>query len=397
VVPQQLYAGTTGGSTGGTVRKFSPFAAVDIKLNGVGRSPESPQYIPVGSEQTSAPVSVAVTTRNGAHPVSGLAVNFDPAASFDPAVATTNSDGNATSSWTIVAGTNTASAALTQPLVFTAPVTFAVEGVQLTAVVVDVVEPAPPLPQGLQDAPYPGATFTASGGTGGGYSFAVTDGALPAGLVLSDGGVLSGTPTQSGSFTFSVTATSGPVSGTETFALTVLAPVSIIAPASLPDGVKHATYPSQTFTASGGTGTYTWTVVSGALPAGITLSASGVLSGTPTTYGNFSFTVQATSGASSATRAYSLKILFPVSITTSSPLPYAKKGHSYSKQLQATGGTGSYTWSITGGALPAGLTLSSSGLLGGKPTVTGTFTFTVAAVSGAASASKSFSLQVKSY
>jgi hypothetical protein len=187
------------------------------------------------------------------------------------------------------------------------------------------------------------------------------------------------------------------VPATAQFSVVALAPVAITGPASLADGVKGAAYPSTSFTATGGTGSYSWAVVGGALPAGLTLSAAGVLSGTPTAHGTFNVTVQVTSGVSSDTRAYTLKILAPVSITTTSPLPYAKKGYSYSKTFQATGGTGTYSWSVTGGALPAGLTLSGAGVLSGKPTEKGTFTFTVRAASGGASATKTFSLTVKHY
>ncbi len=66
----------------------------------------------------------------------------------------------------------------------------------------------------------------------------------------------------------------------------------------------------------------------------------------------------------------------PLTITSTSPLTSGTKGKTYSNQLKAVGGTAPYTWSYTG-TLPPGLTLSSSGLLSGKPTKAGTYTFTL--------------------
>ena len=217
-VPAQLYASTSGGSTGGTVRKFSPFAAVDLKLNGSGTGPSSPQYIPVGATSVTAPVSVTVTTRNGANPVDGITVGFDPAASFAPASATTNGSGTAGSTWTLVAGTNTATASVPQPLTFTAPVSFSVTAIQLLPVTITT---ASPLTSGTVGVPY-SQTLQASGGDGT-YTWSLTGGALPAGLSLSSGGVIAGTPTavETASFTVQAASVGGTVTATKTFALTI--------------------------------------------------------------------------------------------------------------------------------------------------------------------------------
>ncbi len=218
VVPQRLYAGITGGSTGGTVRKFSPFAAVDTKLNGTGSGPSSPQYIPLGSTEITAPVSVTVTTRNGATPVDGIAVGFAPGGSFAPASATTNASGVAGSTWTLVAGSNNATATAAQPLTFVTPVSFSVTAIQVTPVAITT---ASPLPAATQGAAY-SQTLAASGGDGN-YSWSLTSGALPAGLSLSSGGVISGTPTATGTATFTVQVSSvgGTTTASKSFALTV--------------------------------------------------------------------------------------------------------------------------------------------------------------------------------
>jgi hypothetical protein len=220
-VPGRLEAAVSGGSTGGTVRKFSPFAAVDIKLDASGTGPGSPQYIPVGDTETSAPVSVTVTTRNSATPVDGITVDFAPAASFAPAQATTSAAGTAGSTWTLVAGSNSGTATAPQPLTFATPVSFSVTAIQLTEPSITTTS----LPGGTVGLVYPATTLQATGGDGS-YTWSVTGGALPAGLTLSSGGVLSGTPTTAGtsSFTVQVSSVGGTLTSTKTFSLAVAYP-----------------------------------------------------------------------------------------------------------------------------------------------------------------------------
>ena len=225
VVPQQLYAGITGGSTGGTVRKFSPFAAVDTKLNGTGTGPSSPQYIPLGSTEIDVPVSVTATTRNDGTPVDGIVVNFAPASSFTPAQATTNASGTAGSTWTLVDGSNTGIATAPQPLTFVAAVSFSVTAIQVTQVAITSTSP---LPTASLGSPY-SHTLAASGGDGSSYSWSLTGGALPAGLSLSSGGVISGTPTamETANFTVQVSSAGGTTTASKSFALTVSYPTAL--------------------------------------------------------------------------------------------------------------------------------------------------------------------------
>jgi hypothetical protein len=124
-------------------------------------------------------------------------------------------------------------------------------------------------------------------------------------------------------------------------------------------------------TATGGTAPYTWKVSSGALPSGLSLSAAGVISGTPTVSGSSSFTAQVVDGGSpsqNATISLQLQISGgPLRITTTA-LPGGQEGMPYSFQLSATGGVPPYVWSIDPNSpLPGGLTLSSSGLISGTP------------------------------
>ncbi|MBF9221174.1 putative Ig domain-containing protein [Hymenobacter ruricola] len=252
------------------------------------------------------------------------------------------------------------------------------------------------LPAGTVAATY-NQTITASGGTAP-YTYAITAGALPAGLTLTSAGVLSGTPTAGGSFTFTLTATDaspgfsgGPYSGSQTYTLTIVAPTIAVSPATLPSGTRGATY-NQTITALGGTAPYTYAITGGALPAGLTLSAAGVLSGTPAASGSFTFMVTATDASTGAgpytgSRSYTLTIAAPAIALSPTTLPAGTVAVVYNQALTASGGTAPYTYAVTAGALPAGLTLSSAGVLSGTPTAGGSFVFTVTATDASTSAS----------
>ncbi len=213
------------------------------------------------------------------------------------------------------------------------------------------------------------------------YTFSVPTNALPPGLNLdSSSGTISGTPTQSGTYTFTVTVTDSgnpAQTGTETMTLTVVSPLTV-GTTSLPGGLTGNAY-SQTLAASGGFGADTWSVTSGSLPPGLTLaSSSGAISGTPTATGTHDFTVQVTDSGSpqmSATEPLSITVAAPLAITTAS-LPNALTGQSYSQTLVASGGTGTLFWSGDPTTWPPGLTIDGSGNITGTPTQTGTYTFT---------------------
>ena len=130
-LPEYLAATTKGGSVGSTPKTFSPFAVVDTKLNATGSGPASPQYIPVGNTSISASASVAVKTRHDNTPITGIKVAFKPFASFAPdSVPTAGATGTASSTWTLVEGTNNATAEPAVPLGFTSAVTFSVNAIQ---------------------------------------------------------------------------------------------------------------------------------------------------------------------------------------------------------------------------------------------------------------------------
>lgn len=341
------------------------------------------------------------------------------------------------------------------------------------------------LPAPVFQTPY-SQTLTATGGTPS-YTYSVSAGSLPAGLTLSATGTISGTPTQAGTFTFSVNATDSatPVANTksESYSFTIAAPTITVS--HPPSAALNAPY-SFTLTASGGTAPYTYMLDDGTvLPAGLTLSSSGVISGTPTALGTTNFTVRATDSSSgsgapyftdnnlsitvantpptagpvSATVAYNstsnpitLNITGPaatgvavgtqaahgtatasgtsitytpttgyagpdsftytasngagssspatVTITVSPPTivyapanpPSGTTGLAYSQSIaSASGGAAPYTYTIASGALPAGVTLAANGTLSGTPTAAGVFTFQVKAADSSTGTGAPFS------
>lgn len=149
---------------------------------------------------------------------------------------------------------------------------------------------------------------------------------------------------------------------------------------SLAGGTAGTAY-SATLQASGGTSPYSWSVGSGSLPAGLTLNAlSGVISGTPTLSGTSTFTVEVTDASShTATKSLSIAVAAasqPLTITTTS-VPNGSTNTAYSAFLYAGGGRTPYTWTVSSGALPTGLALSTSGDITGVPTTAETSSFTV--------------------
>jgi streptogramin lyase len=261
------------------------------------------------------------------------------------------------------------------------------------------------LPTGTEASAY-SVSLTAVGGTTP-YSWTITSGSLPAGLSLNSvTGQISGTPTEYGTFTFTVQVSDSGTPGqtdSRNFSLTINAipPLTITTNSPLPEGTEAIPY-SVTLTATGGIAPYSWSLLSGSLPNGLNLNVStGKISGTPTVDSTFNFTVEVTdsySPAHTTSKSFTLVInpIPPLLITTTS-LPDGALNVPYSASLQAEGGVAPYTWSLTSGVLPDGLSLASNGTISGTPTAEGDFTFTVTVEdsnSPADSALKDFTITV---
>ncbi len=250
------------------------------------------------------------------------------------------------------------------------------------------------LPQGTNGVAYNQA-LAASGGQAP-YLWTNSSGTLPTGLTLATNGVISGTPTTNGTYNFTVKVTDAS-SSTATQALTLnISPPLEVTTVSLPSGTNGFGY-SQQLSAVNGQPPYSWSLLSDSLPAGLTLTTGGLISGTPTTNGTFNFTVKVTDASSStATQALTLNISPPLEVTTVS-LPSGTNGFGYSQQLSAVNGQPPYSWSLLSGSLPAGLTLTTGGLISGTPTTNGTFNFTVKVIDASSStATQALSLTINS-
>jgi Tol biopolymer transport system component len=147
---------------------------------------------------------------------------------------------------------------------------------------------------------------------------------------------------------------------------------------SLPDATINQAY-SQTLQATSGTAPYVWSITSGNLPAALSLATStGVISGTPTMATSTDFVVQVTdANAQIATTTLTL-IVNPVPVITTKTLPDGTQNVPYTGLIQSSGGSQPFTWSITSGALPSGLTLdATTGVVSGTTSQKENIKFTV--------------------
>jgi uncharacterized protein (TIGR03437 family) len=238
-------------------------------------------------------------------------------------------------------------------------------------------------------------SINASGGIPG-YTITKTSGSLPNGTSLAGNGSLSGTPTEAGTFPFTAKVTdSVGETDTQSLSLTIAPPPLVLTTSSLPDGKEGDPY-STSLSADGGTPPFSWSVSGGSLPSGLSLSSGGTISGTPTEDGPFSVTIKVDdSGSQSKTKTFNLDIDPPDLILTTSSLPDGKVGVPYSKSMSAEGGTPPYSWSVSGGTLPGGLSFSTAGTLSGTPSEFGAFNVTIKVDdAGVQSQSKSFSFDI---
>lgn len=244
-----------------------------------------------------------------------------------------------------------------------------------------------PLPQGFVGTPY-SVTFTGSGGI---PPYVITEGSivLPDGLTFADG-VVSGTPTETGGGLLRIFVTDScvpPQTVEKSFDFVITpagCPAMDLAGNFFPDGAVGLPY-SQTIAATGGVPPFTYTVISGSPPAGVTLATDGTLSGTPTAEGDHTFTVRATdSCATPQAKEANFRVdVGPAGscptlvIITTDFLTPGRQFEPYNFQLLTTGGVEPYTYSLTEGSLQTGLSLSSDGFITGTTTETSQLDFTV--------------------
>ena len=161
--------------------------------------------------------------------------------------------------------------------------------------------------------------------------------------------------------------------------LTVVCPSIALSPASLPGATASYAY-NQSFIAGGGTAPYAYSVASGSLPPGLTLSTAGLLSGTPASVGSFDFVVRAAdTNTCWQSKSYTLLVGCPAITVGPAALLNGMAGNAYQQTLTASGGYGPHTFALATGTLPAGFSLSTAGVLSGIPAAAGTNSFTVRA------------------
>ena len=269
------------------------------------------------------------------------------------------------------------------------------------------------LPPGVTTAPNNySATIAVSkaGAAGAIVTFALTAGSLPPGLTMpaqsGSGTVITGNPTQAGTFNFTVKATDGGLTATMAFQITVTVqgPPDLLLcdPADnggflisgvcvLPDAVAGVAYQGHLFTSHKAGGALS--VVAGSLPPGLSLSATfgppgAIVGGTPGQPGGSSFTVQGTGDQGQPLyQAYSIAVdqNVPLAINASGGTDLGGTvGQAFAQDFFLAGGAGPYTWSVAAGQLPPGLTLQTTAgprdannELAGTPATAGTFTFTM--------------------
>ena len=226
-------------------------------------------------------------------------------------------------------------------------------------------------------------------------SWEVTSGALPAGLALSKEGTISGTPTATGSSTFTLKATGVEVNFGPTridsrqLTLNVLQPLS----ARISRSTAEARTPFRaTLAATGGQAPYAWTA--SGLPTGLSIGADGAITGTPTRAGSYSVTATLTD-ADGLTRDVQVRLVVQPRLAVSTKrLPAATAGRAYRATLKSRGGVEGKRWSAK---LPAGLKLNAgTGRITGVPTSSGTFRVTVRVRDAlGATSTKSLALRVR--
>ncbi|MGL6548531.1 putative Ig domain-containing protein [Aeromonas hydrophila] len=344
---------------------------------------------------TVGPVSATVAANSSANPIT---LSLSGGAASSVAVATAASHGTATASGTSITYTPTAGYSGSDSFTYTATNasgTSSPATVTITVSAPTLAITPTTLPDGTQGTAY-SQTVTATGGSTP-YTYAITAGSLPAGLSLNtSSGVISGTPSASGTGNFTVTATdANSATGSQAYSLVIngLPPVANAVSATV---AANSSANSITLNI---TGTATSVAIASAASNGIATASGTSITYTPTAgfSGPDSFTYTATNASGTSSPATVSIIVSTPSITLNpGTLSNGSVGMAYSQTITATGGSAPYTYAITAGSLPAGLSLNtSSGMISGTPSASGTGNFTVTATdANSASGFQAYSLVI---
>ncbi|MCA8935053.1 MAG: hypothetical protein KDB68_02500 [Planctomycetes bacterium] len=244
------------------------------------------------------------------------------------------------------------------------------------------------IPGANVNVPYE-ASFHVTGGSGGDLRWRLVPGSrVPEGLQFEfrkRDAKLSGTPTEAGVFSFMLEVSSSSANGVaKTYTLLVDGGLAVVTE-TLPDASVQSAYSADIIAAGGTSAGYVWIVESGSLPNGLGLvsgTPSAILSGVPTTAGIYNFTVRVTdSNSATSTKPLQITVNGQLSISAPTPVPEPVVAQPYTLTLTASGGTGGYSWSVSQGLLPPGLSLvivsPTTAEVNGTPSAGGNYLFTI--------------------
>lgn len=219
------------------------------------------------------------------------------------------------------------------------------------------------------------------------YGYSVVGGDFPPGLALSSDGHITGTPTREGTYTFYIRQTDNcgiEGEGNAPFVITIRpgGPPLSVSSASTPGAEVDVPYAATLAAAGGGSGAHVWSLTAGQLPAGVSLSADGALTGTPTAAGSYTFTATVSNGSTTASKAFTIVVIAGIAFTDAPVVPFAEVRTPYSAKvtdiLHITGGVSPYTYAPVSG-FPFGIGFdSATGTIFGSPREPGVVHLTIA-------------------